>query len=79
MESRFSSNDLVKWNKDETRTRSRTEHPDRPGRLFESKVFNPNGLLVEVPNTQKPYLPEMYRAKPLEASEVAEDAEDEEE
>ncbi|QDP65432.1 MAG: hypothetical protein Tp182DCM212571_50 [Prokaryotic dsDNA virus sp.] len=48
-------------------------------RLFESKVFNPNGLLVEVPNTQKPYLPEMYRAKPLEASEVAEDAEDEEE
>lgn len=48
-------------------------------RLFESRVFNPNGLLVEVPNTQKPYLPEMYRAKPLEASEVAEDAEDEEE
>ena len=48
-------------------------------RLFESKVFNPNGLLVEVPNTQKPYLPEMYRAKPLEASEVTEDAEDEEE
>ena len=48
-------------------------------RLFESRVFNPNGLLVEVPNTQKPYLPEMYRAKPLEASEVTEDAEDEEE
>ena len=48
-------------------------------RLFESKVFNPNGLLVEVPNTQKPYLPEMYRARPLEASEVTEDAEDEEE
>ena len=48
-------------------------------RLFESRVFNPNGLLVEVPNTQKSYLPEMYRAKPLEASEVTEDAEDEEE
>jgi len=48
-------------------------------RLFESRVFNPNGLLIEVPNTQKSYLPEMYRAKPLEASEVTEDAEDEEE
>ena len=48
-------------------------------RLFESRVFNPNGLLVEVPNTQKPYLPEMYRAKPLVAPEVTDGAEDEEE
>lgn len=48
-------------------------------RLFESRFFNRNNILVEVPNTQKPYLPEMYRAKPLEASEVTEDAEDEEE
>ena len=49
-------------------------------RLFESSVFDPNGLLIEVPNTQKSYLPEMYRAKPLEVSEaLADDAEDEEE
>lgn len=30
--------------------------------LFESEVFNPNGLLVEVDPTQKPYLPEMYKS-----------------
>lgn len=30
--------------------------------LFNSEVFNPNGLLVEVDPTQKPYLPDMYKS-----------------
>lgn len=30
--------------------------------LFESEVFNPNGLLVEVDPTQKPYVPELYKS-----------------
>ena len=41
--------------------------------LFESEVFNPNGLLVEVDPTQKPYLPEMYKSH-WEEPETPEDA-----
>lgn len=41
--------------------------------LFESEVFNPNGLLVEVDATQKPYLPDMYKSH-WEDPETPEDA-----
>lgn len=41
--------------------------------LFESAAFNPNGLLVEVDPTQKPYVPELFKSKREEA-ETPEDA-----
>ena len=31
--------------------------------LFESPVFNPDGLLVEVDPAQKPYVPELYKSR----------------
>lgn len=31
--------------------------------LFNSPAFNPDGLLVEVDSTQKPYVPELYKSK----------------
>lgn len=43
--------------------------------LFESEVFNPNGLLVEVDASQKSYLPEMYKSRrEVENPETPEDA-----
>lgn len=42
-------------------------------RLFESPVFN-NGILVEVDESQKPYVPELYKSKlPDETPDDAED------
>lgn len=41
--------------------------------LFESGVFNPDGLLVEVDPTQKPYVAELYKSKRGEKQETPED------
>ncbi len=43
--------------------------------LFNSPVFNPDGLLVEVDSTQKPYVPELYKSKRGEEKNKPEDAE----
>lgn len=43
-------------------------------RLFESPVYNGNGILVEVEAGQKPYLPEMF--KPRDEAPEIEDAEE---
>lgn len=50
-------------------------------RLFESPVFNRNGILVEVEADQKPYLPEMYksRVEDPEPDEAEDDTEADEE
>lgn len=61
-------NDFVNVLNNETGERGRIRR-----NLFESEVFNPDGLLVEVDPTQKPYVPELFKSKRDEKAETPED------
>lgn len=74
-------NEMVEVLNTETGERGRIRR-----RLFESPVFNRNGILVEVEANQKPYLPEMYKSrveddvpKPKKAEAKKADADEKEE
>lgn len=41
-------------------------------KLFESPVFNYKGMLVEADGDQKPYVPALFKAKPLDVDDSVE-------